>query len=334
MVNSTVPAHLERVLNKLKGVRPTHDGWVALCPCPDHNQDGDQNPSLGIALGEDGHVLINCRVGCITDAVLEAAGLEWSDVSPPEDSAEAISAVSTAVTTPVTPEKADADLCHRAYESLLAQLTLSDDHRLDLQRRGLSNAEIDCRGYRSVRNVDRGKAATAVHEQLGDAVLGVPGFVRGEYCVTLQGDAPGLLVPVRDAQGRIQALKIRRATAPKYVYLTSAELGPSPGSPVHIPMGVTAPAPVVRVTEGELKADVCTALDDTPTIGVPGVAQWRGAISVLKALGARTIVIAFDAPDVHTKSPVFEQTEMFWQALMNENFDVELEDWYEPVQGS
>jgi hypothetical protein len=326
MTNTTVPAHLGRVLNQLKGVRPTQDGWVALCPCPGHNQDGDQNPSLRITLGEDGRVLIKCRVGCTTDDVLEAAGLDWPDLFLPEDSAETSSAASAAVTTPVTPEKADADLCHRAYESLLAQLPLSEDHRLALRRRGLSDAEIDRRGYRSLRNVERGRAAKAVHEQLGDAVLGVPGFVRGEYGVTLQGEATGLLVPVRDARGRIQALKIRRATEPKYVYLSGGEQAPSPGSPVHVPLG-TAPAAVVRVTEGELKADVCTALDDTPTIGVPGVTQWRGAIPTLKDLGARTVVLAFDAPDVHTKPPVFEQTEMFWRALMNESFEVELEDW-------
>jgi hypothetical protein len=331
MVNSTEPAHLERLLNKLKGKRPTHDGWDALCPCPDHNQDGDQNPSLRIALGEDGRILIKCRVGCTSDAVLDALGLDWDDLFAPEgadnggDSSD--SNHTAGDTSPAArPEKADAELCHRAYQSLLEQLNLSDDHRQDLRRRGLSDAEIDRRGYRTLRNNKRGQAAKAVHEQLGDAVLGVPGFVRGEYGVTLQGDATGLLVPVRDAQGRIQALKIRRATEPKYVYLTGGEQGPSPGSPVHIPLG-TAPAAVVRVTEGELKADVCTALDDTPTIGVPGVTQWQGAIPVLKDLGARTVVLAFDAPDVHDKPPVFEQTESFWQTLKNEGFEVELEDW-------
>jgi hypothetical protein len=92
-------------------------------------------------------------------------------------------------------------------------------------------------------------------------------------------------------------------------------------------MGVTAPAPVVRVTEGELKADVCTALSDTPTVGVPGVTQWRGAIEVLRLLGVKTVVLAYDAPDVHTKRPVFEQAEAFWRELKNAEYEVELEDW-------
>ena len=61
-------------------------------------------------------------------------------------------------------------------------------------------------------------------------------------------------------------------------YSIQAGRGTSPGSPVHVPLGIVAPALVVRLTEGELKADVCTALDNTPTIGVPGVTQWRGAL--------------------------------------------------------
>jgi hypothetical protein len=81
------------------------------------------------------------------------------------------------------------------------------------------------------------------------------------------------------------------------------------------------------VTEGELKADVCTALDGTPTAGVPGVTQWRPALKVLKALGAKTVVIAHDSPDVNSKPHVFEQAEALWRTLLAEGFVVELEDW-------
>jgi hypothetical protein len=147
----------------------------------------------------------------------------------------------------------------------------------------------------------------------------------------LHGTATGLLVPVRDHHGHVVALKIRRTGDPKYVYLTGPESGPSPGSPVHVPVGLELPAPVLRVTEGELKADVCTTLDTIPTIGVPGVTQWRPAIQLLRALGASTVILAFDAPDVHTKPSVFEQTELFWLELNKAGFAVELEDWHDSV---
>jgi hypothetical protein len=332
MKTSTVPAHVQRVLSKMQGVRPTRNGWDALCPCPDHNRDGDQHPSLHVALGDDGHVLLTCRVGCLTDAVLDAAGLDWDDLFAPEGDGPVTPETFVMLPSPdgtpgSKPEKADAELCDRAYGLLLGQLPLDDEHRADLRRRGLSDPEIEKRGYRSLRNFDRGRAARAVHQELGDAVLAVPGFAPGPYGVTLHGEATGLLVPVRDLDGRVVALKIRRATEPKYVYLTGGDDGPSPGSPVHVPLGVTAPAEVVRVTEGELKADVCFALDGTPTIGVPGVNRWRPALPLLRELGARTVVLAYDAPDVRTKPGVFEQAESFWHALTNEGFQVELEDW-------
>jgi hypothetical protein len=346
-MRDNMPAHLRRMLDRLKEVRPTRDGWDALCPCADHNKDGDQHASLRVTLGDDGRVLIVCRVGCPTDAVLDALGMGFEDLFAGDDSSEGAAnndrggasscqgdnnvnngdALSGAVT---PTKKADPDLSHRAYEQLLKQLPLTEDDRQGLRRRGLSDAEIDRRGYGSLRNVDRGRAARAVYQALGDAVLAVPGFAQGDYGVTLHGTATGLLVPVRDLQGRVVALKVRRATEPKYVYLTGGDGGPSPGSPVHVPLGVVAPSPSVRVTEGELKADVCVALDGTPTVGVPGVTQWRGALEVLKALAARTVIIAFDAPDVHTKAPVFEQAEALWRALEREGFATEVEDWNDP----
>jgi hypothetical protein len=321
------------VLAKFDGVRPTRDGWDARCPVPNHNRDGDQHASLRIAISDDGRILLKCRVGCPTDEVLAATALDWSDLFPssdPQPDEEAVVPPPAAARI----DKADADLCASAYQALLANLSLIEDHRTNLRQRGLPDAEIDRRGYRSLRNTERGRAAKAVHQLLGDAVLGVPGFVRGAFGMTLQGEATGLLVPVRDLQGLVQAIKVRRDQEPKYLYLSSGGDGPSPGSPVHIPLGVVAPAPVVRVVEGELKADVTCALDSTPTIGVPGVTQWRPALSVLRELGATTVILAYDAPDVHTKPPVFLQMEELWQALRADGFEVEVEDWHDQLQGA
>jgi hypothetical protein len=329
MDHDNIPGYVRELLGRFQGVRPTRDGWDALCPCPDHNRDGDQNASLRIALGEDGRILLKCRVGCVTDAVLEAAGLDWDDLFARDCQAACPEGGAAAPEAPPSrrPEKADAGLCDRAYRLLLEQLPLDDLHRQDLHRRGLTDKEIDRRRYGSLRNVDRGRAARVVHEQLGDDVLGVPGFVRGDYGITLLGESAGLLVPVRDLRGRIRALKIRRAAEPKYVYLTGDADGPGCGSPVHVPLGVAARAEVIRITEGELKADVAFALDGTPTVGVPGVTQWKPALPLLKELGAQTVVVAYDAPDVRTKLPVLEQAELLYQELTDTGLNVEMEVW-------
>ena len=328
-MSTSVSNRVQHILDKLQCVRSTPKGWDALCPCLDHNQDGDQHASLHLEQGEDGRVLITCRVGCQTDAILDALGLDWADLFATEGDEEHSTENASGVCITFAEEKPHADLVNRAYASLLEHLPLDTDHRQNLHQRGLSDGEIDRRGYRSLRNVNRSSAAKAVHQALGDAVFSVPGFVQGEFGVTLDGQATGLVIPVRDLKGRIVALKIRRATDPKYLYLTGSDGTNSPGSPVHVPLGVNSSASMLRVTEGELKADVCCALDSVPTISVPGVNQWSKSLPVLTELGAKTVVIAYDCPDLMSKPPVLEQAEAFYRELINRNFEVELEVWDE-----
>src|SRR5215213_2845532 len=69
---------INRVLGRLSGVEKSGVGWKARSPLRGHGQKrGDRNPSLHGSEGDDGRVLLKCRVGCSTDAVLDAAGLIW-----------------------------------------------------------------------------------------------------------------------------------------------------------------------------------------------------------------------------------------------------------------
>jgi hypothetical protein len=181
--------------------------------------------------------------------------------------------------------------------------------------------------YRSLHNEDRDRIALAVHALIGDEILTVPGFVKSEKGVTVSGGVAGLLIPVRELDGRIIAIKIRQTRVPKYLYLSSRPRGASPGSPVHVPLGTPKITSVIRITEGELKADICSALDVTPTLSVPGVTQWRTAIPVISSMQAGTIVLAFDAPDLRSKPPVLKQLESFWRELRDNGLNVEVEDW-------
>ena len=328
MSKQDVPSYVAMVLSRLDGVRSTRNGWDARCPCPDHNassgQSGDHDPSLGISVAENGRILVKCRVGCPTDKVLDVLGLSWEDLFPPRGAE--VQPLAVASEPPLG--RSDPAVVHRAYMALLEHLELSEGHQQQLLDRGIPRDRIGPAQYRTLRNFDRGRVAKAAHADLGDEVLSVPGFVCGEHGVTLAGTSTGLLVPVRDAAGGITALKIRREGDPKYLYLAGGESGKSCGSPVHVPLGVPQPSPVVRLTEGELKADVCTWLDETPTIGVPGVTQWRTALPVLRTLGVEKVVIAYDSPDLYAKLPVYEQARQLWRALCEEGYEVELEDWY------
>ena len=108
----------------------------------------------------------------------------------------------------------------------------------------------------------------------------MPGFGKSRILAPA-----GLVLPVRDIGAGIVAIKVRPDKAgpgPKYLYLSSAKSGgPGPGAPAHVPVGVCGSCELVRITEGELKADVATRVSDVPTISFPGVSSWRTVLPVL-----------------------------------------------------
>jgi hypothetical protein len=232
-----------------------------------------------------------------------------------------------------TAEPASPDVHNQVYTALLSELKLSDLHKQDLRGRGLADDEIIKRTYRTLPLRGRSRIARELHERFGDRVRSVPGFYEkrggsGSY-LTLAGSV-GLLVPVRDVEGRIVALKVRSdgdGRFSKYSYVSSTKHdGPGPGSPVHIPLGVTPQSQAIRVTEGELKADVATALGDIPTISVLGVSDWLPELEVLRTLEPKAVRLAFDA-DAVTNPNVATQLLECTEALVAGGFEVELERW-------
>jgi hypothetical protein len=232
-------------------------------------------------------------------------------------------------------KRADPDTLHRVYSALLDQLPLQEHHVNDLRERGLEGNLRDA-GYRSWPLGGRAQAARLLIDLgLEQHLPFVPGFRlkegdNGRAYWTLFG-APGLVVPVRDAAGRVRALLIRpdkQVPGKKYVYLSSRRddyNGPGPGSPIHVPR-FDGDRSTVRVTEGALKADVATALSGTLTIGLPGVSAISRAGKVLRYLGASTVRLAFDA-DARNKPAVAGALKRVAEELRGEGLVVELEVW-------
>ncbi len=71
---------IEHVLSRFKSVKRSGREFVVRCPAHD-----DRVPSLNISEGKDGRVLLLCRAGCSTDAVVAAAGLALADLFPPRE---------------------------------------------------------------------------------------------------------------------------------------------------------------------------------------------------------------------------------------------------------
>jgi hypothetical protein len=240
---------------------------------------------------------------------------------------------------PGSAPRAPAAALDRAYRRWLARAGLAPAHRRALRARALSDAEIDARGYATLELRGRAALARALVDELGeDLARGVPGlYVReqdGRTWWTLAG-SPGLLVPVRDLADQVVALKVRRDDAAagqqRYLYVSSARHGgPSALPALHVPRfgGVVDD---VRITEGELKGDVITALSGVLTLAVPGVGSWGHALPALRELRARRVRVAFDA-DHRTNPDVARALLALVRALQAAGYAPVVETW-DPAEG-
>lgn len=229
---------------------------------------------------------------------------------------------------PCAPSNVSLDRIHRApvgqrtrvYDRLLDLLDLSDAHRRALEARGLPASLIRHARYRSLP-ADWRRRQEIAHELIaafGAIAAHVPGIVpardRDGHPIdgrwTIAGLA-GLLIPVR-LGAQIYAIKIRRddaapgqrdrfAKAPRYSALSSTSMGGvSAEVTSHCPSWVRCKgAAVLRVTEGELKADVASALSGIPTISVPGIGQYKRAFEVVHSARPGLVEVVFD----HDENP-------------------------------
>jgi hypothetical protein len=236
-----------------------------------------------------------------------------------------------------SPERASLDTLHRVYRSLLGSLHLAPSHYANLQGRGLPDDEIVHRGYRTLPVSGRAALAGRLVERYGAEVCSrIPGLYvgseGGRRWWSLAG-AAGLLIPVRDQGGRIITLMVRRDEAdadPKYVFVSSAKHGgPGPMVGVHVPLYDGAHEGTVRLTEGVLKADVAISLDGMFTLGLSaGVASWRQALPVLRAMQVHRVYVAFDA-NASRNIHVARSLQQCVRTLQASGLQVRIEVWSE-----
>lgn len=67
------------ILGRLDKVQNKGRYWLARCPAHTDNE-----PSLSIASGRDGRVVVKCHAGCTTEAIMIGAGLDMTALFPPK----------------------------------------------------------------------------------------------------------------------------------------------------------------------------------------------------------------------------------------------------------
>ena len=215
---------------------------------------------------------------------------------------------------PIERTKAPPDVLHDVYDALLNMLTLSPAHLAHLRgpERRLSRNQIRSRKYKTLPVPGRAALARDLADRFGaETLMSVPGFFvsnrgPGKPYLTIAG-AAGLLIPFRDAEGRITGLQIRpdgkRKDGAKYVWLSSKGKpgGTGPGGdaglPAHVSRPRTARGGRLLLTEGPLKADISADILGETVVAVPGVGTWEGAHvpEIVEALDPESVVVAYDA---------------------------------------
>ena len=76
---SSVDDPVQRVLEKLEGVKKNAKGWTAFCPAHDDRRDR----SLSVSRGDDGRALVHCFAGCQRSRSSAALGFTMADLFPP-----------------------------------------------------------------------------------------------------------------------------------------------------------------------------------------------------------------------------------------------------------
>lgn len=233
---------------------------------------------------------------------------------------------------PTEPERdrAGDEVLDLVYRDLLRRLPLSRKHHDALVQRGLKGQTVRDNGYATLPSIGR-------PDLIGDVALRypeinphtVPGLYRNNLGRWTLAGVSGLVIPVRDVQGRIVGCQIR-ADKPgeggKYRWLSSRRNGgSSPGVRAHCPLLARPPAKTVRLTEGPLKADVANLLSGVPTIAFPGVMSWRTCLPLLTQLEAAEVLLAFDQ-DWRTNKVVAGALAAAYRAL-KKNYRVGIEVW-------
>lgn len=221
------------------------------------------------------------------------------------------------------------EICQQVYGYLISLLSLDSNHRENLLKRGLNSDEIERRAYRTLPTEGRARIYRFLEGKFGqDTLQAIPGIILKSGKFTL-GGASGLIIPVRDKSGLISRL-ISRVDKPiddnKYLWLSSSKYeGAGAGARLHVPL-YSGKTRIIRLTEGQLKADVATAISHILTLGIPGVSNWRMGVKGLEDFEFETVRVSFDA-DAKDNPTVAQHLLNLYEALLANGHQVEYETW-------
>lgn len=191
-------------------------------------------------------------------------------------------------------------------------------------------------GYLPGRGKRRSDVLETLEREFGrDLLRKVPGFVVKGDKLDFSLSGGGLVIPHRDLAGNVVALQVRLDRVPegrpRYQWLSGAG-GPSVAAACYL-AGEPAASGRVILTEGAFKALAGAERFGTLAIGLPGVNSLSLAPPLLKEVGAKSVVLAYDADHAKRKDDDKRNNVFGWlrSAVANlraEGYTVSLLRWH------
>jgi hypothetical protein len=203
-----------------------------------------------------------------------------------------------------------APLNHQIYTKLLRSFGLNGTDLAALKKRGLSDDQIKVAGYASKHEHDSSvlRIVNQCVQEL-NVKSGIAGFFFDDKkqhwdCAHIKG----LGIPVCDIEGQIHSILFKNDNAKekngkiinKYLAFSSAGkyLGEKVWQTTHLPRLKGKAKDIcgneIRITEGVLKSDVATGLDDIYTIGIQGLKVHEDLPTIFEELEISTVIISLD----------------------------------------
>lgn len=184
------------------------------------------------------------------------------------------------------------------YRKIIDNLSLSEEHRKNLKKRGLNDEQINKTMIKTYRRIPSWELQKLFPNE---DISKYPGFYMRNNKPYMANLGDGMLIPEMTVDGNVQGFQIRRDTDdPKRRYMTfsSDKQGGSAGKTfTHYSNQYGKSVEEVIITEGPLKGTIINYLSGIPTVAIPGVNSQKYLTPVLKDLkekGLKKIIICFD----------------------------------------
>lgn len=238
--------------------------------------------------------------------------------------------------------KANAQIIHNVYLCIKEHSLLSPEHKETLIKERKLSPERIKEDYFTFPTRSKGKIIKKIQEQYpqySDTILAtVPGFFINKSSGKLSFSGyTGLGILIRDCNGMIQAIQIRKDTKkegePRYTWFSSSFASYKPdefiggcgcGSPKDVLFPTGNKKHILCITEGRFKSEKLIESGNT-SISVQGVTSWKGiekSISdCMKKIVYSKIYLFFDS-DIFGNHALFVQSEKMVRFLQSKFPDV------------